>query len=179
MAAETRNDLLNLADRHQDRAAFERAFTLAWTQAQVQLRHIAIKQADASRFQRLAGHLIYANPTLRPPSDVLRRGGGAQSMLWAHSISGDLPILLVRIDDTEDVEFVRQLLQAHEYWRMKQLAADLVILNEKSASYNQDLQLALDAAVRMGQTRSSPAGNPVQAPSASRSVSSPSLQLCP
>ena len=162
LAAETRKDLLDLADRHRDRAAYERAFTLSWTQAQVQLRHIAIRQSDAACFQRLAGHLIYANAILRPSSEVLRHGGGAQSMLWPHGISGDLPILLVRIDEVEDIDFIHQLLQAHEYWRMKQLAVDLVILNEKPASYNQDLQITLDAVVRIGQTRNALTGNPVQ-----------------
>ncbi len=54
----------------------------------------------------------------------------------------------MRIDDAEEIELVRQLLAAHEYWRMKAFEADLVILNEKEASYNQDLQLAIEAAVR-------------------------------
>ena len=56
---------------------------------------------------------------------------GGPSALWAHGISGDLPIVLVRIDDADDLEIVRQLLRAHEYWRMKRLAVDLVILNEQ------------------------------------------------
>ncbi len=159
IVAESRNDVLELADRHRDPAAFDRAFTLAWTQAQVQLRHIAIKQRDAARFQRLASHLVYANPALRPSSEILRRGGGGPTLLWAHGISGDLPILLVRIDEVDDVGVVRQLLQAHEYWRMKQVAVDLVILNEKKASYNQDLQTAIDTAIRMGQTRIALAGS--------------------
>ena len=63
-------------------------------------------------------------------------------------ISGDLPIVLLRIDDIEDLDIVRQLLQAHEYWRMKQLAVDLVILNERASSYVQDLQIALETLVR-------------------------------
>jgi len=163
MVAQTRNEVMELADRHRDRAAYDRAFTLAWTQAQVQLRHIAIKQRDAARFQRLAGHMIYASSALRPSSEALRRGGAGPALLWAHGISGDLPILLVRIDAVEEVDIVRQLLQAHEYWRMKQFAVDLVILNEKSASYNQDLQLAIDAAVRMGQTRIALIGSGAQA----------------
>ena len=55
--------------------------------------------------------------------------------------------MLVRIDDPRP-EIVRQLLRAHEYWRLKQLAVDLVILNEKHASYSQDLQASLEAQVR-------------------------------
>ena len=64
--------------------------------------------------------------------------------------------LLVRIDEAEDFEIVRQLLRAHEYWRMKQLSADVVIINEKSSSYAQDLQNSLDGLVRGSQLRLSP-----------------------
>jgi cyclic beta-1,2-glucan synthetase len=158
LVADSRDGVLDLVDRHREVAAFDRANTLAWTQAQVQLSHLGITRAEASLYQRLAGHLIYTGATLRPPSDILLRGAGGPPLLWAYGISGDLPILLLRIDDPEDVSIARQLLQAHEYWRMKRLAIDLVILNEKPPSYEQDLQSALDGAVRMGQTRAVPAG---------------------
>ena len=68
-------------------------------------------------------------------------------------ISGDLPIVLCRIDNIEDLQIVRQLLQAHEYWRMKQLAVDSVILNEYPPSYAQDLRTALEAMVRAAESR--------------------------
>ncbi len=153
VVAPTREALLDLIDKHRDATAFERATTLAWTQAQVQLHHIGIDPGEAGLFQRLAGHLLYAAPTLRPSSDTIRRGAGAQSGLWHLGISGDLPILLLRIADTEHLDIARQLLQAHEYWRIKQFAVDLVILNERSSSYVQDLQIALEALVRASQSR--------------------------
>ncbi len=153
MVASSREAVLDLADKHRDATAFERAATLAWTQAQVQLHHLGIDPGEAALFQRLAGHLLYAAPTLRPSSDAIRRGGGGQPGLWAHGISGDLPIVLLRIADSEDLDIVRQLLQAHEYWRMKQLAVDLVILNERASSYVQDLQIALETLVRTSQSR--------------------------
>jgi cyclic beta-1,2-glucan synthetase len=148
--------LLDLVDKHRDTTAFERASTLAWTQAQVQLRHIGIDPAEAGLFQRLAGHLLYAAPTLRASSDSIRRGAGAQSMLWPLGISGDLPILLLRISDTENLGLAHQILQAHEYLRMKQLSVDLVILNERASSYVQDLQIAIEALIRTSQSRLSP-----------------------
>src|SRR5439155_86510 len=43
--------------------------------------------------------------------------------------------------------------RAHEYWRMKHLAVDLVILNERASSYIQDLQIALETLVRTSQSR--------------------------
>ena len=162
MVASTREAVLDLADKHRDTTAFERAATLAWTQAQVQLHHLGIDPGEASLFQRLAGHLLYAAPTLRPSSDTIRRGAGGQPGLWAHGISGDLPIVLLRISESEDLDLARQLLRAHEYWRMKQLAVDLVILNERESSYVQDLQIALETLVRTSQSRPQV---PVEAPS--------------
>src|SRR5438034_1205677 len=91
---------------------------------------------------------------MRPPSDAIRRGGGGPTALWAQGISGDLPIVLVRIDNIEDIAIVRPLLRANEYWRMKQLAVDLVILNERASSYIQDLQIALETLARTSQSRS-------------------------
>ena len=153
MVASSREALLGLVDKHRDTTAYERASTLAWTQAQVQLRHIGIDAGQAGIFQRLAGHLLYVTPTLRPFSDSILRGAGSQSSLWSLGISGDLPILLLRISDSENLDIAHQLLQAHEYWRMKQFAIDLVILNERASSYVQDLQIAIETLVRTSQSR--------------------------
>ncbi|HEX4112005.1 MAG TPA: glucoamylase family protein [Stellaceae bacterium] len=158
LVAPSRQEALDLADKHHEAMAFDRATTLAWTQAQVQLHHLGIDADEAHVFQRLANRVLYSDPTLRPPAETLKRGGGAASLLWPQGLSGDLPIVLVRIDDTSDLNIVRQLLLAHEYWRMKLLSVDLVILNERSASYAQDLQGALEALVRANQARPAAVG---------------------
>ncbi len=150
--AGSREGVLDLVDKHHEPNAFVRAATLAWTQAQIQLRHLGIDAAEASLFQRLAGYVLYADASMRPSSDAIRRGGGGPAALWANGISGDLPIVLLRIDDVEDIGIARQLLRAHEYWRMKQLPVDLVILNERTTSYLQDLQFALETQLRMSQS---------------------------
>jgi cyclic beta-1,2-glucan synthetase len=153
LVASSRTDVLDLVDKHRDANAFERAATLAWTQAQVQLRHLGIDADEANLFQRLASHVLYANSWMRPSSETIRRGCSGPNALWAQGISGDIPIILVQIHDIEDIAIVGQLLRAHEYLRMKQLAVDLVILNERSSSYVQDLQTALETMVRSSQSR--------------------------
>ena len=70
MVAPTRAEALDLADKHHDSTAFERAVTLAWTQAQVQLHHLGVGADEAHLFQRLANRVLYSDPTLRP---VVRR----------------------------------------------------------------------------------------------------------
>ena len=156
IAAPTRQQALDLADKYRDARAFERTLTLAWTQAQVQLHHLGIGSEEAHLFQRLANAVIYSDASLRPTSDVLGRSNVDLATLWAQGISGDLPIVLARIDNEQDVEIIRQLLRAHEYWRMKHLSADVVIINEKPPSYMQDLQGSLEALVHGSQLRLSP-----------------------
>ncbi len=148
VVAESREAVLDLADKHRDVASFERATTLAWTQAQVQLHHLGIDTDEAHLFQRLANRIIYSDPTLRPSATLLARNEQGAPGLWPHGISGDLPIVVVRVDDSADIDIVRQLLRAHEYWRLKLLDVDLVIVNEHGASYAQDLQDALEMLVR-------------------------------
>ena len=153
MVASSRADVLDLIDKHHDVGAFERAAALAWTQAQVQLHHLGIDRSEAGQYQRLAGHIVYAAPMLRPPSETIKDGSGGQPGLWPLGISGDLPIILVRISDVDQLDVAREALQAVEYWRMKRLAVDLVILNERASSYVQDLQSALETLVRASQSR--------------------------
>ena len=75
MVASSREDVLDLIDKHHDAGAFERAAALAWTQAQVQLHHLGIDRSEAEQYQRLAGHVIYATPMLR----LLRMPSGAEA----------------------------------------------------------------------------------------------------
>jgi cyclic beta-1,2-glucan synthetase len=156
IAAQTREQVLDLADRYRDERTFDRTLTLAWTHAQVQLHHLGIGADEAHLFQRLANAVIYPEASLRPASDQLGRVNVDLSTLWSLGISGDLPIILALIDNEEDVETIRQLLRAHEYWRMKQLSADLLIVNEKPPSYDQDFQGSLEALVHGSQLRLSP-----------------------
>ncbi len=156
IVASTREEAIDLADKYRDARTFERTRTLAWTQTQVQLHHLGIGAEEAHLFQRLANAVLYSDSSMRPSSDVLSQTSLDISTLWAQGISGDLPIVLARIDDPDDVEIIRQLLRAHEYWRMKQLSADVVIMNEKAASYVQELQNSLESLVRGSQLRLSP-----------------------
>jgi len=146
----SRETAMDLADKYHDPAMFERTVSQAWTHAQVQQQHLGMEPSEAHLFQDLASRIFYTHNGMRPASDILKRNERGQSGLWVHSISGDLPIVLLRIDDVEDQLIIRELLRAHEYWRMKNLAVDLVILNEEAHSYALELQKTIENLVRAG-----------------------------
>ncbi|MDP1957971.1 MAG: cyclic beta 1-2 glucan synthetase, partial [Rhodocyclaceae bacterium] len=137
---ETRDMALSLVDKYQDRHLSDRVFDLAWTHSQVVLRQINTTEADAQLYARLASSVIHANISLRADPAVLIKNRRGQSGLWGYAISGDLPIVLLQIGAAANIDLVRQLVQAHAYWRLKGLAVDLVIWNEDHAGYRQQLQ---------------------------------------
>ncbi len=148
LVAESRAAALEAAEKHRQPETFERESSLAWMYAQVQLHHLRITQDEAHLFQRLANRMLFNDHTLRTTSKELAANRRGASGLWAYGISGDLPIAVVRVEREEERDVARHLLRAHEYWRLKGIASDLVILNARGASYVQDFQEAFETEVR-------------------------------
>lgn len=138
--SDTREMAVGLVEKYQDRHLADRVFDLAWTHSQVLLQQINATEADSQLYARLATSVIYANSSLRASAEVLIKNRRGQSGLWGYAISGDLPIVLLQIADGANIDLVRQMVQAHAYWRLKGLPVDLVIWNEDHAGYRQQLQ---------------------------------------
>ena len=147
---ESRESALALIDKYQSSRMTDRAFELAWTHSQVTLRHLNANEAEAQLYGRLASALIYADPARRANPSVQSDNRRGQSGLWSYGISGDAPLILLRISDTDKIEIVRQLIQAHAYLRMKGLAVELVILNEDASVYRQSLHDQITSMISSG-----------------------------
>ena len=147
---ESRETALALVEKYQGSRMADRAFDLAWTHSQVTLRHLNATEGEAQLYGRLASALIYADPARRANAGVLRNNRRGQSGLWSYGISGDAPLVLLRISDPEKIEIVRQLIQAHSYWRMKGLTVELVILNEDVSVYRQSLHDQITGLIASG-----------------------------
>ncbi len=149
-AAESRENALMLIEKYQSSRMADRALELAWTHSQVTLRHLNATEAEAKLYGGLASALIYVDPFRRAPTSILRANRRGQSGLWSYGISGDWPIVLLRVSDTEKVDLVRQLITAHSYWRMKGLTVELVILNEDLSVYRQSLHEQITSMISSG-----------------------------
>ncbi|HLF97245.1 MAG TPA: glucoamylase family protein [Methylococcaceae bacterium] len=137
--ADSREASLELVEKYHDRRLADRVFDLAWTHGQVVLRQLNATEAEAQLYGRLANSVIYAHSLLRADAGVVIGNRRGQSGLWAYAISGDLPIVLLQIKDSGNIDLARQLVRAHAYWRLKGLAVDLMIWNEDRAAYRQVL----------------------------------------
>jgi len=148
--SESREAALAQAEKYRSSRMTDRAFELAWTHSQVTLRHLNASEGEAQLYGRLASALIYADPARRASPSVLGMSRRGQSGLWSHGISGDAPIVLLHISDPEKIEIVRQLIQAHSYWRTKGLTAELVIVSEDVSVYLQSLHDRISSQIASG-----------------------------
>ena len=148
--ADSREAALALLDKYCDRHFVERAFEMAWFQSQEVLRHLNATEADAQVYGRLASSVVFSTALRRAAPEVIARNRLGQSGLWRFAISGDLPVVLLHIGHLDRIELVRQVLQAHAYWRMKGLAVDLVIVNEDFSGYRATLSEQILALIHAG-----------------------------
>lgn len=136
---DNRDSVIELAKKYGDIASSHRALEMAWTHAQLELRHLRIHQEEAQLYQKLASRVLYPHSQLRPSTDRLRRNCLCQPRLWTYGISGDLPIVTVVVADIHELDLVKQALTAHAFWRLRGLKTDLVILNEEATGYEHPL----------------------------------------
>ncbi len=140
LAASSRKDALLLAQRFRQWHQTSRVFEAARTQAERELIQLGLSSANLERIQKLLSALLYPSGATRADPATLTANSLGQSGLWSFAISGDYPILLVHLKGSEDLDLLNELLRGHTYWRKRNLMIDLVILNKRETSYEQDLQ---------------------------------------
>ncbi len=153
---DSRQGAMALIEKYKDLAASDRATELAWAYSQLELRYLRIHQEEVQLFQKLAARIIYPQSQLRTVEDRIRKNKLGQSSLWAHGISGDLPIVVVTVGDIYDVDLVKRLIQAHSFLSLRGLKFDLIVLNEEELGYFQPLNEHLQSIINAYSYRNSP-----------------------
>jgi cyclic beta-1,2-glucan synthetase len=150
-ATEQRDAAISMANRYSDAHLADRIFGLSWTHGQVVLAQLGATEREAQVFGRLAGSLTLPTFHRRAASEILRNRR-TRSGLWSHGISGDLPIMLLRVTDGQRLDLVREALRAHAWWRTCGLAVDLVVLIEDPSLYRQEVAERVIGLVTAGPT---------------------------
>ncbi|WP_027621850.1 GH36-type glycosyl hydrolase domain-containing protein [Acetivibrio clariflavus] len=137
---ENRGAVLDLAAKYINPEIIPEEFNLAATRSRVEARYLNLKASEIEFYQELLSHILFISPAQKLRMECIINNTKGQSGLWAYGISGDIPIVLLTLEKTDDIDIVYELLKAHEYWKYKNLKVDLVILNEEENSYTNPLQ---------------------------------------
>jgi cyclic beta-1,2-glucan synthetase len=112
----------------------KKAFELSRVRVEEEARYLGIKGKDIENYQKLLSYLIVQNPLKKLQTINTNKIYNIKD-LWQYGISGDLPILLVKIKDVNDSYVIKEILKAFEYFKVKNIEIDLVILNEEENVY--------------------------------------------
>jgi cyclic beta-1,2-glucan synthetase len=147
LAAPTRAEALEKLSRYQTGQSIHRAFDDARARSERELLELGLNAYAIENIQRLYSALIHPTGALRAEPHILAQNQKGQPGLWAFGISGDFPILMVRVRDGES-PLLREALQAFTYWRSHHARVNLVILNDQDTGYALDLHNAIQRQIR-------------------------------
>jgi len=139
LVAGSRREALQLVYRYRRWSQINRALVDARVHIEQESTQLNITSRDIERFQKLLSPLLFSSPALRADSSVLALNTLGPPGLWSFAISGDYPILLLRLKSEDDIGLLGEVMQAYTYWRRRGLMIDTVILNQRESGYDEDL----------------------------------------
>ncbi len=145
--SESKEDAIKNITKFRNNENIKRVFELSKARVEAESRYLGIKGKDIEVYQKILSYLIFQSKVniknnVPSVSSIYPTSG-----LWKFGISGDLPILLVRIKDVNDIDVVKECINAYEYYRSKRIDIDLVILNEEKERYESFVKDAVQSAV--------------------------------
>jgi cyclic beta-1,2-glucan synthetase len=148
MVAESRASVLELADRYAEPASLDWVLGDAAAEAARELQRLGIDPGQVPELSTLASLLVHPYEALRAaPSDIAANRLG-QPRLWGLSISGDLPILVLRASEQADMGLLPVLIRGQAFWRHRGLNVDLVILRTGVTGYQEPVRERVLAVLR-------------------------------
>ena len=137
--------IYKLLEKYKNTNVCTKTFDLAKAKQEAETIYLGLKGKDIEKYQKLLSYIMINNPlkSLNKLPDRIY----SQSKLWKYGISGDIPILLVKIQDLNDMYVVLDVLKAYEFYLSKNIKLDLVILNNEEYSYDQYLNYEIENAI--------------------------------
>ncbi len=132
---ENKELLLENIKKYKTKEAVEKAFEISKAKIEAQSRYLRIKAPQMEQYQKILSYVLFANPCKKTNLKNLPKQIYKQSELWKYGISGDLPIILVKIHNTNDIDCVKEMLKAYEFFRVKKIQVELVLIDEEKHSY--------------------------------------------
>lgn len=135
MVASSKEQMLDLLAKYNSVESCDAAFWLAVIRSQVETKYLNVKAHEMELYQDMVSDILFLSPRRRMCAKYIEKNHKGQSSLWAYGVSGDRPIVVAFIQKMDDVGILYELLKAHEYWRLKDLRVDLVILVMEEYTY--------------------------------------------
>ena len=141
---EEKQRVIENVKKYQITENIKKAFELSRAKNEAQNRYLRIKGNQIQDYQKMMSYIIFYNPTKKEILEKIPKQKYEQSELWKYGISGDLPIILIKIKDSNDSYVIQEVLKAYEFFRTRNLETELIILDEEKHSYENYVREEID-----------------------------------
>lgn len=133
--SEKKDEVIKLVKDYSNEEKINKCFELSRARVEAEARYLGINYKDIETYQKMLGYILGQNPFKKNNLEITDHENYPQSELWKYGISGDLPIVLIKITNVNDTDVLNELLNAYEFYRAKNIMIDLVIVDEEENTY--------------------------------------------
>ena len=152
---DSKEEILELCRENSDHNKLNKIFKDYSIGIQLELRNLGIRSAQANVFQSVASEIFFLSKSRKNREEYIKNIKKHQKDLWSYGISGDLPIIMVSIENYKDISLVFTIIKFHYYLKLKGIKLDLVIYNNEEISYDEPLQKRIMEAIKLSNEGSS------------------------
>lgn len=142
-ASENKDEVLENLEYYLNEENINREYELSRVRVEEEAKYLRVNSDNLKDYQRMLPYIIFQNPMKRLYTNKLSTNKHSQEEFWKYGISGDLPIVLLRIKNIDNISVIREILKAYEFFRTRNIKFDLIILDEEKNSYEKYLREAI------------------------------------
>lgn len=141
---EKREKVLEEIEKFRNEENINRTFKLSKARVEAENRYLGLKGSEIDVYQKMLSYLLFDTPISKLKINTTMNEKYSVYDLWQYGISGDIPILLIKVGNINDIKVVEDVVKAYEYYRIKNIKVDLVIINEEESSYENYVKDSLE-----------------------------------
>lgn len=125
----------------------EKEFELGKARVEAESRYLRVKGKEIANYQKMLSYMLFDNPVKSQNIKKINQNGYCQNELWKYGISGDLPIILVKIQEVSEAYVIKEVLKAYEFFRTKNIQTEIVILDQEKHSYENYVREEIESSI--------------------------------
>ena len=145
--SENREEVIEELNYFKNKEEVSRAFEISRARVEEEMKYLQIDGDKIEIYQSLLKYIIFENPSKKYQLEGNNFNNFSNNFLWQFGISGDIPIILVKINSIEDIDTLKSIIEAYEYYRVKNIDTDLVIIDEEKSVYEQIVKEKIETCI--------------------------------
>ena len=130
-AGDTKEEAINNLKEYTKSERLNTIYDISKSHSFAEARFLDIKGKNIDIYQKMLEKLLFPEEKQNNIDLDL-----SNEKLWKYGISGDNPILLVKIKDKNDMYLINEVNKAKEYFNMKNILVDIIILSKEEIQTN-------------------------------------------